>query len=591
MKTTMKKIFSLMLVAVLLVGVMPFQANASEYGYYYVETVDGTPIGTTGFTSEGPYTIRGLVPAGYEYDAHIVNNGSRVIGVDESFIATSDIQIALIVRASSAPTPDPVPDPVPNCNVCNEPKTEGHECARATCDVCKNTYIVATGHNDCLGPAVVNIQINNSIHGGTFTINAGKNANDVFAAYQASGKAALHPGAYGPVVTLDDMVTHLTGNTEAGQTYYLFLSWSEPAPENPPAADPETPNVPALPEKCGCGAALKGDACEKCMVYYADCQCNKAPAAPENHQGEFKFVPKFNDGFGKFHSGEPVYVKWNATMGDVFAQIPVPADYKFHHWSWDVMGQEVINSWDHLPTPNFWNNEFTIYAQYSTDVQTTNGFNVYVNLNHDWMMGETLKNVAWGSRMRDVMTNIQEPVRWGYKFAGWYWDAECKNPIKLNDQVFMHCTIFAKWEKKDTVKDTMLKVYLNGNGMSAAKIIDMHDYAKDGWITLDEVKTAVSKYYKAKDSKGMAFYGVYDAANWNTYLRNHLHAGSPAIAVEMFDNTTVYVMVYNAKDIPTANADKTNPKTGDMIMMPAAILGVSASALAVLFYLNKKRAI
>ena len=34
----------------------------------------------------------------------------------------------------------------------------------------------------------------------------------------------------------------------------------------------------------------------------------------------------------------------------------------------------------------------------------------------------------------------------------------------------------------------------------------------------------------------------------------------------------------------------TNPKTGDEIFVPVAVMGLSVSALAVLFYLNKKRA-
>ena len=327
--------------------------------------------------------------------------------------------------------------------------------------------------------------------------------------------------------------------------------------------------------------------CDSCngTIYEHDRFCRKQEQ--EHHFGEIKVTPKFRNERGQFVSADPVYVSMRATMGDVFAMIPVPANYSFSYWSWDEAGQKKINNHDAVPA----HGDLVIFAQYAKQVQAVEGYTVYVNLNYERKMGDTLKNVARGARMGDVLQNIQNPVRMGYDFAGWFWDAEGRYEVKWNDTVNNSCAIFAKWNKKNVHHETMLKIYVNGDVHSAAKIVDMYAYTKDGMITINEVKEVVSKYYTAKDSNGLAYYGLFDSNGWNIFSYNWKHPGANHINVSFDHDTIIYVMVNNAKVITSATADKTNPKTGDMIMMPAAVLGLSASALAVLFYLNKKRAI
>ena len=547
MKTAMKKVFSLMLVAVLLVGMVPFQASANtSFGYYYVVTTDGTPVGTTALSSEGPHTIRGLVPNGYVYEDHLINDGAIVVGANDPFISDSSYAITLVVA----------PAPV----ACSHCGATGHE-ASAHCTLCAELNHTAADHCTQCGAYGHDV----SAH---CTLCAELN--------HTAADHCSHCGAYGHALSAH---CNLCGE----------LHESGSCVTTPPTTTPTTP----APTTCHvCGADLDADnLCSGCVAIPDQCLCLDVPTTtPENHFGEIKFTPYLLNDYGMPYSVGAVYVKKNATMGDVFAQIAIPADYSFSYWSWDIKGEERINNYERIPSTNFWNTEFVIYAQYAKNVQSTHGFDVRVNLNYEWKMGETLKNVAFGSRMGDVLRNIQNPVRWGYQFKGWYWDAECKTAVKDTDMVMTNCTIFAKWAQGYSY-ETMLKIYVNGDARSAAKIVDLHEYAKDGWISLDEVKTVVKKYYTAKDSNGLEFHGVYDAANWNNYTFNRWQAGANGIAVEMFGDTTVYVMVNNAKVITSATADKTNPKTGDMIMMPAAVLGLSASALAVLFYLNKKRAI
>ena len=222
-------------------------------------------------------------------------------------------------------------------------------------------------------------------------------------------------------------------------------------------------------------------------------------------------------------------------------------------------------------------------------------YDVRVNLNYDRKMGDTIEDVAKGTRMSEVLEHVNTPYRWGYKFAGWYWDDDCRDrdAVKLSDKVTKDCTIYAKWVKKHAHNEVMLKIYINGDTNNVAKIVDLHDYAKDGWISKDEVKAVVKKYYTAKDSDGLTFYGLFDAENWKSFVRNKNHDGSKHIEVNQGYDTTVYVMVHNAKTYATSSstADATNPKTGDTIGMAITMMAVSAAALAAVYVTSKKRAV
>ena len=87
--------------------------------------------------------------------------------------------------------------------------------------------------------------------------------------------------------------------------------------------------------------------------------------------------------------------------------------------------------------------------------------------------------------------------------------------------------------------------------------------------------------------------GLYTADTWNNGDYSKRNAVS-SVNIKGNGDYIIYVMVRDAKAIPSssngAKADNSNPKTGDMIMTPVIVLGASATCLAVLFYLNKKRA-
>lgn len=109
-------------------------------------------------------------------------------------------------------------------------------------------------------------------------------------------------------------------------------------------------------------------------------------------------------------------------------------------------------------------------------------------------------------------------------------------------------------------------------------------------VTYNDVLNAVKKYYNVSSMK------IFTYEEMERYV-----AGKDANKTQNFivkdgdstdgDNTyEVFITGSRKGGTYTYTADSSNPKTGDMIFAPAIVMGASFTCLAVLFYLNKKRA-
>ena len=104
MKTVMKKMLSLMLVAVMLVGVMPFQASAASNPYYRVIlSSDNSPVDTVGMELGVSYNIADCIPSGYVYDfgQHQYSNGD-IGSLSDPFQGSEGDVIIIAVKAAPA---------------------------------------------------------------------------------------------------------------------------------------------------------------------------------------------------------------------------------------------------------------------------------------------------------------------------------------------------------------------------------------------------------------------------------------------------------------------------------------------------------
>lgn len=383
----------------------------------------------------------------------------------------------------------------------------------------------------------------------------------------------------------------LGDKVELGETVHIYLITKDSVVEPTPDANPKT---------CAkCGANVRNEMCTRCSLNEVDCVCAncKECGAPKDaeHREDCSKHPDYNKRemtnitLNYNYKGSPrngsFEAKKGALLKDVIASIPAPTrdGHLFSHWTLDAEGYDSIQT-EHVT------NGMTIFAQWDDDLAIGGKYTIRVNLNYDHKMGEPLTNIKHGTKMGDVLDYVTEPTRWNHKFMGWYWDRECKDAVKDSDKIYKNDEIFAKWEYRKNTNDIMLKIYLNGEVKSAAKIVDLYDYAKDGRITKDEVDKIVKKYYKAKSSSDdMDIDGLFTVDTWHNGKYSMRNA-EKSIRVENRDETIIYVMVRDAKAITSSSADTTNPKTGDMIMTPVIVMGASVSALAVLFYLNKKRA-
>ena len=193
----------------------------------------------------------------------------------------------------------------------------------------------------------------------------------------------------------------------------------------------------------------------------------------------------------------------------------------------------------------------------------------------------------------------------GYTFKGWKIDN--KGELYTSAQVAKiaiksNVEFYAQLEKDTTTTNNKFpyKVYLHifkDNKIDdPAKTINITEgIALDGKVTLDEVKTVVKNYYTAKTSDGIKYDGMYMAkGNWvGNFVNDTQKYDTISDTNELRKESEVHINVMitnaNAKSTTNEKADKTNPKTGDMIFIPVIFMVVSGAAIAGVYFYNKKR--
>ena len=112
-----------------------------------------------------------------------------------------------------------------------------------------------------------------------------------------------------------------------------------------------------------------------------------------------------------------------------------------------------------------------------------------------------------------------------------------------------------------------------------------------------EVEKIVLKYYSAQSGKTMKLVGLFNDDTWADYKDGKITTGDPNVTIQEDAKTNVYVVVKNAKQggttTPTGTTgtvDKSNPKTGDtMLIYPAVTVMVLAAAVLVTAQIIRKK--
>lgn len=157
--------------------------------------------------------------------------------------------------------------------------------------------------------------------------------------------------------------------------------------------------------------------------------------------------------------------------------------------------------------------------------------------------------------------------------------------------------VFIKLYAKDSVKSNVM-LYVHAGIESAGHVFEMPGYLPKDLVTRDDVAAVIKKNYTGSNMK---IQGLYDDESF-TQLRN---GGKPTAANALTVPSDgkilkVHVLLSNAtytgsnggssSSSSNGNVDTSNPKTGDSIYVAVTVLGMSAAALAAVYFFEKKRA-
>lgn len=197
-------------------------------------------------------------------------------------------------------------------------------------------------------------------------------------------------------------------------------------------------------------------------------------------------------------------------------------------------------------------------------------------------------------KFQDAVGTLPVATRDGYVFQGWFDDEDIKwtssTKLTVPDNVVLH----AKWAEQAKV---YLRVYLNGS-TSNPVILAMDDHISGQNVTQKDAEKLILQYYSAQDGKKLELVGLFTKATWNDYVAGKLSKGDATYTIpNLNDETTLYVMVNNAKQGPTTTTSSGTtkpsgiPKTGDtaMIYTAATVMVLAAAALVTTQIIRKKK--
>lgn len=171
----------------------------------------------------------------------------------------------------------------------------------------------------------------------------------------------------------------------------------------------------------------------------------------------------------------------------------------------------------------------------------------------------------------------------------YYYDYSGNEPLSSQDLIANgnKSVVVKVYSKAATEANVLLYVHTNTTSSSPANIYEMSGYTKGDTVTLSAAKTIVKKHYTGSN---MTITGLYTDTTWAQLLNDEKPTAANGIAVEDNGTLRIHVLVKNGTvSNSSSTADSSNPKTGDGIFMAVTVMAVSASALVVLFLMNKKR--
>ena len=223
-------------------------------------------------------------------------------------------------------------------------------------------------------------------------------------------------------------------------------------------------------------------------------------------------------------------------------QAALPAGYRWESNFWkDYSGTQPLTTQDTVM-----NQAQTVYVNF-----VSNAYTLFFDAG-DGTVTPTSKTVYFGSAVGTLPT----PTLSGKVFRGWK-DA---NGIVYDSttvyQIASNSTLTAMWDNESLV---MLYIHVNGNFSSCDRMILMDKYVINDNISRADVLKEVAKYYAARPGYTLSIAGLFDENTWASYRANTSKAGVENIGVSDKHLNKIYVMVNNAQSGTTILP--TNPTT------------------------------
>ena len=116
------------------------------------------------------------------------------------------------------------------------------------------------------------------------------------------------------------------------------------------------------------------------------------------------------------------------------------------------------------------------------------------------------------------------------------------------------------------------------------RLIELKGFEKGETATYNAVVAAVHNVYPGVSVT------MFDAEGWADCLAGKSNTSTHGVRVKTEGTTKIYVyLTGSSSSSSSSKADSSNPKTGDTIMAAASVMTLSASALAVAYFYDKKR--
>ena len=552
MKTVMKKIFSLMMVAVLLVSAVPFAASADEVtATLCLITERGGAVIDSAEITVDTGDVLGSVTA----------EANARWGAQYTFEAGStEIKDGNRVFARMTPKQ-------------TDPCAGGHTAGAAasctaaqTCTVCGTELAPKTAHTP----------------GAAATCSAAQTCTAC--GTELAPKAAHTPGAAATCTAAQKC-------SVCGETIVPALGHTWQAAT---CTVPKTCSVCGATEGAANGHTLDSNKvctacgyCDYCKVYT---NTTVHPATCPNSATYQTTCPKCNT----------TYVTTNGHPDcEVCDGCHATADCPYCAVCWKNGDQvKTHNASVHCSECNTVNGHTSTCSKYEYPDTGSHNLKVWARIwihetEHKTVLLDTISNLSGNAKIYQVIAanadRLESKFPSGYHGIHWYDTVYYKNSENKYKAV----------DTSHTVGDED-DVYINLYSAEKLVVVNVHTRKSFSYdmsvrvegfrvgdtVTYNDVLAAVKEYFNVSS---MSIY-TYDEMQ-NLIEGRNANKTENFIVTDGDNRYEVYIQgSRKGSSSYTYTADSTNPKTGDMIFAPAIVMGASVTCLAVLFYLNKKRA-